>query len=89
MDKETMFPSPVGDLYFSMIEYLTKDKDGCGFRPLSGTYISQYYYVLDTMTYKVSVPCRGLIFLNFHQFGVAIGNWFSSPVGDLYFSMEN
>ena len=89
MDKETMFPSPVGELYFSMIEYLTKDKDGCGFRPLSGTYISQYYYVLDTMTYKVSVPCRGLIFLNGKLRGMMQRVGFPSPVGDLYFSIRS
>ena len=59
------FPSPVGDLYFSM-----------------------EYILFHRMKFLVSVPCRGLIFLNAGD--VLCERWkemFPSPVGDLYFSI--
>ena len=58
------FPSPVGDLYFSI-----KVKD------------------MRNIKDSVSVPCRGLIFLNNHLNYVTDFLKFPSPVGDLYFSM--
>ena len=87
--KNIPFPSPVGDLYFSIMlpysfqfflrcfrplsgtyisqlesEYQTQIQDR-GFRPLSGTYISQYKRRYSNVyRFRVSVPCRGLIFLN-------------------------
>ena len=58
------FPSPVGDLYFSIVRYKLWQYLVC-FRPLSGTYISQYSTRKEKRyDYIVSVPCRGLIFLN-------------------------
>ena len=59
------FPSPVGDLYFSMAKYYRQ-----------------------TFMAVVSVPCRGLIFLNIKG-GIPMYTDFEfpSPVGDLYFSM--
>ena len=63
-----MFPSPTGDLYFSIsAETFKGQRDNC-FRPLPGTYISQ----LEIKIYcnygvLVSVPYRGLIFLNINH----------------------
>ena len=45
-----MFPSPVGELHFSIFSYLKFLSGGRknGFRPLSGNYISQFF-VLSPM----------------------------------------
>ena len=40
MANTTMFPSPVGELHFSIGVYFFQLVD-CSFRPLSGNYISQ------------------------------------------------
>ena len=37
------FPSPTGDLYFSMLTTIFPPVRPSCFRPLPGTYISQYY----------------------------------------------
>ena len=86
------FPSPTGDLYFSMLikfqlfrvkrfrplpgTYISQSDRHTeivnyvtmGFRPLPGTYISQFLYndvSSPSITGNaVSVPYRGLIFLN-------------------------
>ena len=59
------FPSPIGELHFSMgITTLYQCYHLC-FRPLSGSYISQSYTkILEETTLKVSVPYRGATFLN-------------------------
>ena len=64
---QEIFPSPIGELHFSMvIEFLT----GIvyyHFRPLSGSYISQSKLPLLTLSDRmISVPYRGATFLN-HQ----------------------
>ena len=62
---EAKFPSPVGDLYFSIELNHGKQRIQNCFRPLSGTYISQSsYHTAVGESRSVSVPCRGLIFLN-------------------------
>ena len=60
-----------------------------GFRPLSGTYISQSRYSNnDYKAHVVSVPYRGLIFLNnIVNFRKDCKISFPSPIGDLYFSI--
>ena len=61
--KET-FPSPTGDLYFSIFIGVVTIV-GTSFRPLPGTYISQYFYLAANRgVFSVSVPYRGLICLN-------------------------
>ena len=87
---EIKFPSPTGDLYFSiqksnegqqvpfasfrplpgtyisqLIKVKAKKNGFRCFRPLPGTYISQFGMktALESIT-TVSVPYRGLIFLN-------------------------
>ena len=61
-----MFPSPVGELYFSI-----------HFR----------FFIWGTR--RVSVPCRGTIFLNTNwQMEKCTRLAFPSPVGELYFSIS-
>ena len=61
------FPSPTGDLYFSMAVKIEIAKS---FK-------------------KVSVPYRGLIFLNLVSLVIDfLHNQFPSPTGDLYFSID-
>ena len=83
------FPSPVGELYFSIIKYSASSAivpESC-FRPLSGNYISQNVFHLVKTNHNVSVPCRGTIFLNggFDHEKEDFDK-FPSPVGELYFS---
>ena len=62
----TLFPSPIGELHFSIgVTIIEKKEVVYCFRPLSGSYISQYgdTTVWDNYTY-VSVPYRGATFLN-------------------------
>ena len=63
---DSPFPSPVGDLYFSIMKRFSPSK---GF-------------------HMVSVPCRGLIFLNKKVYSCQSATLFPSPVGDLYFSIN-
>ena len=59
------FPSPIGELHFSIEDRLLVEK--CfRFRPLSGSYISQYFcwYFNNFYLWPVSVPYRGATFLN-------------------------
>ena len=63
------FPSPIGELHFSIIIYrYTCIGSYCNsFRPLSGSYISQYQTAGDSSDLRdavVSVPYRGATFLN-------------------------
>ena len=61
-----------------------------GFRPLPGTYISQFVNKIshEKSLSNVSVPYRGLIFLNNRtKLYVYLAVWFPSPTGDLYFSI--
>ena len=38
-----LFPSPIGELHFSIELYSVHDEKFDSFRPLSGSYISQYH----------------------------------------------
>ena len=64
-DAHFTFPSPVGELHFSM-QLKRSLMIILGFRPLSGNYISQSVFMdLDRIARgRVSVPCRGTTFLN-------------------------
>ena len=60
------FPSPIGELHFSMIDGKDENGNDKSFRPLSGSYISQLFRSkqLTLFQKKVSVPYRGATFLN-------------------------
>ena len=61
-----LFPSPIGELYFSIFDTWDSGNEipvYC-FRPLSGSYISQFQTSNKKQYNVVSVPYRGAIFLN-------------------------
>ena len=63
---QNVFPSPIGELHFSIPSGTRPRRTHQGFRPLSGSYISQFE-TLNGAVYKpanVSVPYRGATFLN-------------------------
>ena len=85
--KET-FPSPTGDLYFSIFIGVVTIV-GTSFRPLPGTYISQYFYLAANRgVFSVSVPYRGLIFLNIATFFQRPHSSVSVPYRGLIFLNE-
>ena len=59
------FPSPIGELHFSISQRIFFQLHSRGFRPLSGSYISQLELgILYSGNSIVSVPYRGATFLN-------------------------
>ena len=59
------FPSPIGELHFSIKTQLIGGQTWKSFRPLSGSYISQYFISCVCLLFIfVSVPYRGATFLN-------------------------
>ena len=60
-----LFPSPIGELHFSMLQLMLHHRNTQSFRPLSGSYISQYFISCVCLLFIfVSVPYRGATFLN-------------------------
>ena len=61
-----VFPSPIGELHFSIFNIIFILFQLFGFRPLSGSYISQSRWVnaKKLRVETVSVPYRGATFLN-------------------------
>ena len=84
------FPSPIGELHFSIKNPCSRDTENSCFRPLTGSYISQLKDAdFETVT-RVSVPYRGATFLNctLKTFTYISRNFpvFPSPIGELHFS---
>ena len=69
--QEIWFPSPIGELHFSIgvqVPHIFRNKH---FRPLSGSYISQFLHKSNKLTLiPISVPYRGATFLNFSSVSV-------------------
>ena len=67
-----MFPSPIGELHFSIEHERAVDEIIDSFRPLSGSYISQCNLQKSIIKEhsSVSVPYRGATFLNFLLFSL-------------------
>ena len=86
-----MFPSPVGESYFSMVTVYPCSSCSHNFRPLSGNLIFQWNDKrgAETVSNWVSVPCRGILFFNMSlHTSIARGHGeFPSPVGESYFSI--
>ena len=83
-----MFPSPVGELHFS-IEIISMMDDNSCFRPLSGNCISQsesiIAYILDYFSFR---PLSGNCISQYtRQAEKAMNEVFPSPVGELHFSI--
>ena len=74
------------DTHYNLIE--RKEKS---FRPLSGSYISQYFcwYFNNFYLWPVSVPYRGATFLNGETADIKAmyKSMFPSPIGELHFSI--
>ena len=87
---QPQFPSPIGELHFS----IEKGEFACWwthcFRPLSGSYISQFTECHGSKSgMAVSVPYRGATFLNGEPMFTLTGqDRFPSPIGELHFSIE-
>ena len=83
------FPSPIGELHFSIFYQLCLSLVYICFRPLSGSYISQQYHAYNLALTFVSVPYRGATFLNnvYTLCRFAIYR-FPSPIGELHFSIK-
>ena len=86
-----MFPSPIGELHFSMLQLMLHHRNTQSFRPLSGSYISQYFISCVCLLFIfVSVPYRGATFLNCNNkkaWSWHAGERFPSPIGELHFSI--
>ena len=85
-----MFPSPTGDLYFSITSANICSTKKEFPSPTGDLYFSISICTPSGFCSPVSVPYRGLIFLNWVQDDVLIADiLFPSPTGDLYFSIPS
>ena len=87
---EMVFPSPIGELHFSILFLYFLIIFFFGFRPLSGSYISQYFAWFNHPFSIVSVPYRGATFLNGTKRPTVDSftkEQFPSPIGELHFSI--
>ena len=85
------FPSPIGELHFSISNNMVNKKMVPGFRPLSGSYISQWSReTIEQQNHIVSVPYRGATFLNTVEtfYRKEARKMFPSPIGELHFSIK-
>ncbi len=90
-ENHEQFPSPIGELHFSIDELIPIARDIQCFRPLSGSYISQFVIacMIRPFWHPVSVPYRGATFLNNTWVIMAmLGQRFPSPIGELHFSIQ-
>ncbi len=89
---QAQFPSPIGELHFSIKIFSFVSRSQRCFRPLSGSYISQLrLQVVSHGVTLVSVPYRGATFLNNRRTCSAKAVWkpFPSPIGELHFSIPS
>ena len=87
---EMVFPSPIGELHFSILFLYFLIIFFFGFRPLSGSYISQYFAWFNHPFSIVSVPYRGATFLNIYPILSSVFIFeFPSPIGELHFSITH
>ena len=87
--RTNLFPSPIGELHFSIGKIISGPLVNDCFRPLSGSYISQFLNEFSfSYTAEVSVPYRGATFLNWNWgFYTPVIQSFPSPIGELHFSI--
>ena len=74
-----------------MLQLMLHHRNTQSFRPLSGSYISQYFISCVCLLFIfVSVPYRGATFLNCNNkkaWSWHAGERFPSPIGELHFSI--
>ena len=85
-----LFPSPSGVSHFSIYYYFIKWRTKICFRPLPGYLISQYTASVryDSAVRIVSVPFRGISFLNSGDRRTLLFTAFPSPSGVSHFSIR-
>ena len=87
----TKFPSPIGELHFSILYRKPWLHHLLSFRPLSGSYISQCFFLyLQPMQSAFPSPIGELHFSIIHFVSLSINVlWqFPSPIGELHFSIR-
>ena len=87
-----MFPSPIGELHFSILVQKTLFVLLHRFRPLSGSYISQFFDTgfIAIITPPFPSPIGELHFsITKRELINITDKQFPSPIGELHFSMEN
>ena len=85
-----LFPSPVGELHFSIEWSRSLHIHAQDFRPLSGNYISQFFInsnCIINICFKISVPCRGTTFLNL-SFWFSVHKYDFRPLSGNYISQS-
>ena len=83
-----MFPSPIGELHFSIEKCLIDGKDENGFRPLSGSYISQLFFCTHKESKDCFRPLSGSYISQWTIVRTAVAaSGFPSPIGELHFSI--
>ena len=88
-ENHEQFPSPIGELHFSIDELIPIARDIQCFRPLSGSYISQYEHgnIKDYMC-ACFRPLSGSYISQSSTHHSAILHYrFPSPIGELHFSI--
>ena len=81
------FPSPVGELHFSMVARNSPSPNIQFPSPVGELHFSIWKWNHLYFCAGVSVPCRGTTFLNQIRQKSRNDNWFPSPVGELHFSI--
>ncbi len=88
-ESDEKFPSPVGELHFSIENPFVRSSKERVSVPCRGTTFLNGFVHLKELGIIVSVPCRGTTFLNgeFSHYEVQ-DHLFPSPVGELHFSIK-
>ena len=91
MEIDSQFPSPIGELHFSIVKEENAQKYANSFRPLSGSYISQYEHgnIKDYMCACFRPLSGSYISQSFFEWAANEGYMFPSPIGELHFSIMN
>ena len=90
MEIDSQFPSPIGELHFSIVKEENAQKYANSFRPLSGSYISQYEHgnIKDYMCACFRPLSGSYISQSFFEWAANEGYMFPSPIGELHFSIN-
>ena len=83
------FPSPIGELHFSILEKDTMKVVSHSFRPLSGSYISQYIRMMQCFCVTLFPSPIGELHFSIRIVNhLQVQNVFPSPIGELHFSIN-
>ena len=87
--KLSLFPSPIGELHFSIVRNTLGEIRFRVSVPYRGaTFLNQVVLLAVILICSISVPYRGATFLNFFpKFYKTLSAKFPSPIGELHFSI--